>query len=754
MNASVALGDEDPLGQPKVLLVDDDEVNLLLTSIALRERGFAITEATSGERAIQMLADWLPDVVVLDAIMPGMDGFQTCRELRALPGFESLPVLMLTGLDDDASISRAYEAGATDFFVKSTQWSLLAGRLRYLLRSSRTRQELERSKAKLARAQDLARMGSVDWRRGHGSPVFSVEALRVFGMGPGARLEFRKLLRMMPADDRGGFMTLLHEVVMHSSVLATDIRVNLTDGRPRIIHAEAEPEFNEHGSLVGYTGIVQDVTDRRLAEDKIRHLANFDALTGLPNRRQLMWRTERALEYARRLGHQVSLLLIDLDRFKIINDTLGHGAGDELLMEVARRLRSCVRHSDQVMESSLDAMGSRSHRTLEAVGRLGGDEFVALLPEVTDERDAERVAVRILDLMREPIFVGGQECFVTASVGIAMYPRDGVSVADLLRNSDVAMYSVKAQGRNAASLYRPQLAGKGREKLELESALHKAIERNELVLHYQPKVDVRAARLVGAEALMRWERNNVLVPPADFIPLAEETGLIIPLSEWAIREAARQARLWQDGFGFADSIAVNLPNRLFERTDLVENIHQAVTAYGVPHHSIELEITETGLMKDLQNVIPSLHRLNEIGVEISIDDFGTGYSSLAYLTTLPISELKIDRSFVRDLGLTPQSSAVVSAIIALARSLGLRVIAEGVENLRQMEVLHRLGCGVMQGFLFSRPQPAEDIETWLKQTVLPKKAPWIGKAGTNEFSDATLRTSDSRSSPPRAWPAG
>ncbi len=751
MNASLALGDEDPLGQPRVLLVDDDEVNLLLTSIALRERGFSITEATSGERAIQMLADLLPDVVVLDAIMPGMDGFQTCRELRALPGFESLPVLMLTGLDDDASINRAYEAGATDFFVKSTQWSLLAGRLRYLLRSSRTRQELERSKAKLARAQDLARMGSVDWRGGHGSPVFSVEALRVFGMGPGMQLEFRKLLRMMPPEERAGFLTVLHDVLMHSSVLATDVPITLTDGRPRIIHTEAEPEFNEHGSLVGYTGIVQDVTDRRLAEDKIRHLANFDALTGLPNRRQLIWRTERALEYARRLGHQVSLLLIDLDRFKIINDTLGHSAGDELLMEVARRLRSCVRHSDQVMESSLEAMGSRSHRTLEAVGRLGGDEFVALLPEVTDERDAERVAVRILDLMREPVFVGGQECFVTASVGIAMFPRDGVSVADLMRNSDVAMYSVKAQGRNAASLYRPQLAGTGREKLELESALHKAIERNELVLHYQPKVDVRAARMVGAEALMRWHRNGVLVPPGDFIPLAEETGLIIPLSEWAIREAARQARLWQDGFGFSDSIAVNLPNRLFERTDLVEHIHQAVTAYGVPHHSIELEITETGLMKDLQNVIPSLHRLNEIGVEISIDDFGTGYSSLAYLTTLPISELKIDRSFVRDLGLTPQSSAVVSAIIALARSLGLRVIAEGVENLRQMEVLHRLGCGVMQGFLFSRPQPAEDVENWLKQTVLPKKAPWIGKAGTNDLIDA-LRASDGRA--PRAWPAG
>jgi EAL domain-containing protein (putative c-di-GMP-specific phosphodiesterase class I) len=330
---------------------------------------------------------------------------------------------------------------------------------------------------------------------------------------------------------------------------------------------------------------------------------------------------------------------------------------------------------------------------------------------------------------------------------VAIYPRDGDTVVDLLRNSDVAMYAVKGQGRNGAVIYSPDLAGSGRAKLELETALHRAIERDELVLHYQPKIDVRASRMVGAEALMRWQRGGKLVPPAEFIPLAEDTGLIVPLSEWALREAARQARQWQDNFGFDDSIAVNLPSRLFERSDLVEHIHQCVTQFGVPHRVIHLEITEDNLMKELQNVIPSLHRLNEIGVEISIDDFGTGYSSLAYLTTLPISELKIDRSFVRDLGITPQSSAVVTAIIALARSLGLRVVAEGVETLRQMEVLHRLGCGVMQGFLFSRAVPADELQRWLEQTVLPRKAPWIGNASgkrSDEDPDASALAASRR----------
>jgi diguanylate cyclase (GGDEF)-like protein len=710
---------------PEVLLVDDDEVNLLLTSLALRERGFHIVECAGGEAALELLARKAPDVVVLDARMPGLDGFATCRALRRMPGGEHVPVLMLTGLDDDASIARAYEVGATDFFVKSTQWSLLAGRLRYLLRAARTRQELQKSRAKLARAQDLARMGSFDWVPAAGGLVLSPEGLRVVGRAGAEGIAVRELLAMVPRDHRRTLLRHLREVAEHSIPIASDVPVVLADGSRRILHVEAEPEFDELGRGVGYTGVVQDVTDRRVAEDRIRHLANFDALTGLPNRRQLIWRAERALEHARRLDHSFALLLIDLDRFKLINDTLGHLAGDELLVEVARRLRGCVRHSEQVMESVIEATGSRAHRTLEAVGRLGGDEFVALLPEVAGDRDAERVAQRILEVMREPIFVGGQEVFVTASVGVAVWPRDGASVADLIRNADTAMFSVKAQGKNASAVYGPQLARQGREKLELETALHKALERGELVLHYQPKIDVRGARLVGTEALMRWNRGGRLVPPGDFIPLAEESGLIVPLSEWALKEAARQARAWSDVPGLGDSIAVNLPARLFERSDLVEHIHQSVTTHGVPHRVIQLEITEDSLMKD---VIPSLHRLNEIGVEIAIDDFGTGYSSLKYLTTLPISELKIDRSFVRDLGITPQSAAVVTAIIALARSLGLRVVAEGVETLRQMEVLNRLGCTTMQGFLFSRALPPEELREWVEATVLPRHAPWIARA--------------------------
>jgi len=698
--------------QPRILLVDDDEVNLLLIGAALRERGFTVHEATGGLAALRMLADWSPDVMVLDAVMPGMDGFRTCEALRDLPGFELMPVLMLTGLDDETSIERAFDAGATDFFVKSHHWSLLAGRLRYLLRTSHIQMELLRSRAKLARAQDLARMGSFDWHVGRGLQL-EPEALRVIGHGPRAPRSVPEVMQLLVPGARRAMALLLRDALRHGTVLDRDVTICLPDGRERIVHVEAEPEFDDQGALRAYAGIIQDVTDRRLTEDKIRHLANFDALTGLPNRRQLIWRAERALEQARRMGHGFALLLIDLDRFKNINDTLGHGQGDELLVEISRRLRTCVHHCDQIADMGIDATVLRSHRALEAVGRLGGDEFVALLPDVADEAQAVRVAQGILQALREPVVLGGREYFVTASVGLGLFPRDGISVVDLLRNADVAMYAAKSGGRNALQVYRPHLAGQGRERLELESALHKAIERNELVLHYQPKVRVGTSTVVAVEALMRWRRDGVLVQPGEFIPLAEETGLIVPMSEWAIGEVARQVGVWRDVHGVELRVAVNLPARAFERSDLIDLVRTATGRHGLTPRALALEITETGLMQNLDRVIPELHRLTQIGVDIAIDDFGTGYSSLAYLTQLPISELKIDRSFVCDLAVKRQSVAVVTAVIALARSLDLKVVAEGVETVPQRDVLLRLGCDEMQGNLFACAMAPDELARWL-----------------------------------------
>jgi predicted signal transduction protein with EAL and GGDEF domain/DNA-binding response OmpR family regulator len=707
---------------PSILLVDDDEVTRLLTALALRERGFRVDECASGHEALERLHGHAPDVVVLDAMMPPPDGFETCRQIRQRPYLSMLPVLMLTGLDDEASIQRAFEVGATDFFVKSTQWSLLAGRLHYLLRSARTSLELARNRARLARAQDLARMGSFDGQLNPPAIHLSEEARRVLGQDSRDTLSLRRLMRQVDPSDRTVVFGMMRHLRQQGITLDHDITFRLADQRQRVIHVEAEPEFDEHGLLCGYSGIVQDVTERRLIEDRVRHLANFDALTGLPNRRQLMIRIEKALELAWRLGHELALLLIDLDRFKVINDTLGHAAGDELLLEIGRRLRACVRQNDQIVESSFDAQLPRSHRGLEAIGRLGGDEFVALLPEIHSFEDAERVAQRILDVLSRPVMLGGREYFVTASLGVAIYPRDADDVMTLLRHADIAMYQAKSIGRNTFSFYHPDFNRSGSNRLELESDLHKALERQELVLVYQPKVDVANGRVVGAEALMRWYRNGVLIPPSEFIPLAEETGLIVPLSDWALREVARQISAWHAESGLEVSVAVNLPVRLFERSDLVERLIHAITPFNIPARLIQLEITETSLMRNLHEVIPALQRLSHLGVQVAIDDFGTGYSSLAYLTSLPISEVKIDRSFVNDLGTSEQSKAVVTAIVALARALHLRVIAEGVETERQLEVLHQLGCDLVQGYLYARPLSAEAFLHWLRQPVHPRPA--------------------------------
>jgi len=696
-----------------VLLVDDDGVARLLTASALAERGFRVTEAASGSAALELFASEMPDIVVLDALMPELDGFATCERLRRLPGGEHVPVLMLTGLDDETSIARAYEAGATDFFVKTnSQWTLLAERLRYLLRSARMRKELAASQAKLTRAQRIARLGSWVWDLVGRWVTLSDECYTIAGLtrqeqGVADWFVWSRVLE----EDRARIVDLFREALVTRKPLDFETRLVRPNNQVRTVHVEAEMEFDDAGRAIAMHGVVQDITERRQAEDQIRQLANFDSLTGLPNRR--FFRDQLATSIDRAKAHRglVAVLFIDVDRFKQANDTLGHDIGDQLLREVGKRLNQTVRGSDTVARGEAgDAkpaptgvIGAVTH----SVARLGGDEFIVLLTEITGPDDVARVVERLLEAIRQPIHFGSQELFVTASVGVSLYPNHGDDVDTLIRMADIAMYVVKDSGRNGWQMFDDAMNAATSQRWRLETSLHRALERNELVLHYQPKVDAETGAIVGAEALMRWQRDGELIPPAQFIAVAEESGLIVPITEWAIDEVCRRLVAWTEAGVQPVPVSINISSRHIQRASLIEPVQRALATSGLSAELIELELTETVLMQNIEQALPLLQALKRLGVSISIDDFGTGYSSLSYLKRLPIDTLKIDRSFVRELESSDDNAAIVTAIIAMGRSLHLRVVAEGVETRYQMRRLHEQGCRLMQGWLFAKAVDAD-----------------------------------------------
>jgi PAS domain S-box-containing protein len=699
-----------------VLLVDDDGVARLLTASALAERGFRVVEAASGTAALALFAAEAPEIVVLDALMPELDGFATCERLRRLPGGEHVPVLMLTGLDDESSIARAYEAGATDFFVKTNgQWTLLAERLRYLLRAARMRKELAASQAKLTKAQRIARLGSWEWDLQSRWVTLSDECFVIAGL---ARQEEGLadwfVWSRVFDEDRARVTELFREALATRAALDFECRIVRPNGQLRIVHVEAELEFDDGGRARTIQGVVQDITERKQAEDQIRRLANFDSLTGLPNRRFFRDQLAASLERARPSGALVAVLFIDIDRFKQANDTLGHEVGDQILCEIGHRLNHTVRGRDLVaraesntapVEPAVDASATRS------VARLGGDEFTVLLTDLASPHDVERAVQRILQAIRQPVLVNGQELFVTASIGVALAPLHGSDVDTLIRKADIAMYAVKEGMRDGWQLFDDAMNAITAERWRLETALHRALERNELVLHYQPKVDATTGAIVGAEALMRWSREGELVPPAQFISAAEESGLIVPITEWAIDEVCRQLLAWREAGVAPVPVSINISSRHVQRADLTEPVARALATSGLPAHLLELELTETVLMRNLEAALPLLQALKKLGVSIAIDDFGTGYSSLAYLKRLPIDTLKIDRSFVRELESSDDDAAIVAAIIALGRSLDIQVVAEGVETRGQVARLMAQGCTLMQGWLFA---PAVDGAAFLE----------------------------------------
>lgn len=454
--------------------------------------------------------------------------------------------------------------------------------------------------------------------------------------------------------------------------------------------------------------VARDVTEQKRTEQRMAHLANYDHLTGLPNRALFRDRLAGAMLRAQRAERLVGLLFLDLDRFKQVNDSLGHQIGDQLLKQVAERLQQCVRGSDSVARpSGLD------ETTDSTVARLGGDEFTIVLEAIKHIDEVTRIAQRIVSALAAPFDLDGHQIFVGASIGITVYPFDDVDLDNLIRNADAAMYRAKALGRNNFQFYTDDLNANAEERLWLETELRQALEREQFELVYQPKLNLRSNLITGVEVLLRWRSPRLgLVSPADFIPLLEETGLIVPVGAWVLRSACGQAAAWASA-GWNLSMAVNLSPRQFHDAGLTEFIQSVLDDVGLPANQLELEVTESLLMEDSAGSQTTLTSIKQLGVHISVDDFGTGYSSLAYLKRFPIDTLKIDRSFVKDVGIDPDDTAIVHAVIALARSLRLAVVAEGVETVEQLGFLRETLCDQVQGYLISRPLDAAAFEAWM-----------------------------------------
>ncbi len=695
-------------GTPRVLVVDDDAGGRRLTRATLKKAGFEVSEAADGVQALASLREKLPDLVLMDVSMPEMDGFTACAELRRMPGGARVPVVMMTGLEDVKSIETAFEVGATDFITKPINWTILAHRVRYMLRASKAIDDLKQSQRRLSNAQRIGEMGDWEWDLRLGRIVASDQAWAIFGHEAsqgvvGSDTFFGHL----PDDDRVALQRACEEAGPDSEIFGIDHRVVRDDGRTRHVQQQVEVvERHADGRAARLAGAVHDISRRKEAEEQIRRLAYYDPLTGLPNRLAFDEHLNKAIAQADRFGRKLAVMFVDLDNFKRVNDTLGHKAGDELLRTASARLSGSLRAHDSVTRDSVRGLHEASH----SIARLGGDEFIVLLTDLDDAANAASAARRIVAALAEPVTVRGTEVFVGGSIGVAVYPQDGADIDTLLKNADTAMYWAKEAGRGNFQFYDRAMGAQALDRLMLESSLRRAIERNEFVLHYQPRVDVASGAVVGAEALIRWQHpERGLLPPAQFIPLVENTGLEVPVGEWVIKAACRQMAAWRAlGLGTIP-VAVNLASTHLGEASLPRLVARALAEHHIPAGCLEVEVTESILLADSERSAAVAAELSTMGVRLSIDDFGTGYSSLSYIKRLPIHALKIDRSFVRDLVTDPDDEAIVSAIIALAHSLKLKVVAEGVETPEQLAFLRSRQCDEYQGFLTSRPVDAEEF---------------------------------------------
>ena len=693
--------------RPIVVVADDDAATRYVITSTLAHEGFSVIEAANGQEAIDAFKRSSPDVILMDVEMPGTDGYQACSVIRHSEGGADLPVVMVTGHDDSESINRAYEVGATDFISKPINWSLIGHRLRYILRGVRNFQALGISEVE-NRALIAAIPDSIFIVSGDGTILNHVSGGNSSGNNDGKELSGKSILSVLPDGLGNDIGQSIDSVLSTGENTAIEYRVE----RPGDESRWYESRFVHHGDKKVLV-IIRDISDRKHAENKIHRLAYYDSLTGLPNRPLFKEQVQKELEVARAGNGSLALFNIDLNRFKRINDTLGSSTGDDVLVKMATRLSKYV---DSLRLHQSNGTGGPD----SCLASFGGNEFALLLSGLSHPSDFTLIAEQLRKLLAEPVMLKGHEFVVTASIGVAMYPEHGASVEALLKNAESARDEAKHLGGNTQKLYRSSMNSGVTECLNLENELRRALENDELSMYYQPKYCANTREHRGAEALLRWfhpERGEI--SPTAFIPIAEESGLITELGCWVANNVCQQISSWEY-FGISPGpIAINISGQEFSLGDPVATLTAAVSKADIARSALELEITETVLMSDIRSVMLALHALREEGFSLAVDDFGTGYSSLRYLQKFPIDVLKIDSSFVHDVERNSDSRAICTAIIALARSLGLKVVGEGVESNWQLEFLKRQACDMVQGFLLSKPLSPNDFADHLK-TGLPR----------------------------------
>lgn len=554
-------------------------------------------------------------------------------------------------------------------------------------------EQLEKSEKSLIQATTAGNVGLWDWDLGTGRVSYSPVWKRQIGYEEGEiDGRYEEFERRLHPDDLAHTLSALKAAQSPPwPPFKAEFRLRHKDGSYRWIWATGAFLFDEQMRPVHMMGAHVDITERKQSEDRIQFLAFHDLLTELPNRMLVQDRFNQAIAYADRSHSKVALLFLDLDNFKTINDSLGHLIGDELLKEVAKRLIECARDTD-------------------TISRQGGDEFLIVLPDLPDAEAATPVLEKLINRLSDPYVIAGNELTTSASIGVTFYPDDGNDFESLLKKSDIAMYRAKESGRNAYRFFDNQMNVDAVEKQFMLSGLRKALARSEFVLHYQPQIDLASGRIIGVEALLRWNHPELgMIPPARFISIAEDSGLIVPIGEWVLREACRQAACWQDSAERPLTVAVNLSAVQFRRGNIEESVIAALEESGLNPALIELEITESILIGDTDKVLDTIQTMKSLGIKLSIDDFGTGYSSLSYLKRFQVDKLKIDQSFVRNLGSDVENAAIVRAIIQMARSLGLTTLAEGVEDEKALARLRDFGCDEAQGYYFARPMPNEEL---------------------------------------------